>query len=307
LIRLNFRKLVKKMMIAFGCIFLVLLAVFLANISIWHRIEKVPERDLHFPRGESSVTWIGHSTLLLHLDNVNIITDPMYSDYILLFAKRYYEPAVKFEKLPPIDLICISHEHYDHLDKATLKRFPKDIPVVISKGIGYKVRDIGFTDVRELKWWQSTVVKGVRITAVPGKHGGARISGYVIEGAKTIYFAGDTAFFDAFYEIGRKFKIDVALMPISHYRSRNGNPRVDKMLKTIHMGPGDFPEAIKALGTKLAIPIHYKTFKNVGSFELPLEEPERYLREIIKRFHLEKSVKILELGEQINLNSLDKK
>lgn len=307
MIRLNFKKLVKKMMIALGVVFLILLAVFLANISIWHRIERVPERDLRFPRGESSITWIGHSTLLLHLDDVNIITDPMYSDFILLFAKRYYEPAVKFENLPPIDLICISHEHYDHLDKATLERFPKDMPVIISKGIGNKVRNIGFMDVRELGWWKSTEVKGVRITAVPGRHGGARISGYVIEGAKTIYFAGDTAFFDVFNEIGKKFDIDVALLPISHYRSRNGNPRVDRMLKTIHMGPGNFPDAIRVLGAKLAIPIHYKTFKNVGSLELPLEEPARYLREIIKKYSLKEKVKILELGEQMKLNYLDKK
>ena len=304
MIRINIRKLIKRMLILVGILFLGVLVFFIANLSIWHSIEKVTERNHSYPPGSSSITWIGHSTMLIHLDNFNIITDPMYNNYILVFAKRYYEPAIKFENLPPIDAICISHEHYDHLDKATLKRFRKDVPVIISKGIGYKVRDVGLNDVRELGWWESTTVKGVKITAVPGKHGGARISGFVIEGARTVYFAGDTGYSKFFDEIGQRFKIDVALLPISHYRSRRGNVKVDKMLKQIHMGPGDFPAAIKALKARLAIPIHHSTFKNVGSWELPFEEPLRYLREIAKKNGLERKVKILKFGEQVDIGKL---
>lgn len=290
------------MLIAVGILLAGLIGLFLANISIWHSIKKAPERNHSFKPGTNSITWIGHSTLLIHLGDVNIITDPMYNDFILIFAKRYYKPAIPFEKLPPIEAIVISHEHYDHLDKATLKRFETDTPVAISDGIGFKVKEAGLKDVREMKWWESTSVKGVKITAVPGKHGGARISGFIIEGAYSIYFAGDTAYSDYFEEIGKRYKIDVALLPVSHYRSRKGDPKVDNMLKQIHMGPGDFPAALKALGARLAIPIHHSTFKNVGSLELSLEEPLIYLRDIMKKHNLNNKVKILELGEQIDLD-----
>lgn len=304
MININLRKLVKRMLILIGILLLGIIIIFMANLSIWHRIEKVPERDYTFPAGTSSITWLGHATTLIHLDNVNILTDPMYSDFILLFAKRYNEPAIEFDKLPPIDAICISHEHYDHLDKATLKRFRNDIPIIVSKDIGYKARDVGLKDVRELAWWESTTVRGVKITAVPGKHGRARISGFVIEGARTIYFAGDTGYDVFFSEIGQRFKIDVALLPISHYRTRRGNVRVDRMLKRIHMGPGDFPAALNKLKAKLAIPIHHSTFKNVGSLELPFEEPLRFLREVTEKNGLQNKVKILELGEQIDIGKL---
>jgi L-ascorbate metabolism protein UlaG (beta-lactamase superfamily) len=288
----------KAALIITGMIILIIVFMFLGSISIWHTIQDVPDRNHEFPDDECSITWIGHATMLINLNGTKILTDPMYSDFILVFAKRYYKPGIPFEKLPKIDAVVISHEHYDHLDRATLEKLPKNTPVIISKGNSDRVIEAGIEDIRELKWWESTKVKDVTITAVPAQHGRARAQGYVIEGTKNIYFAGDTGYFSAFNEIGERFDLDVAMLPISHYKTINGRKRVDEMLKRIHMGPGDFPSAIKDLGVKLAIPMHHSTFRNVGILELPLEEPVRLLREIIRKHGLEKNVKILEIGEK---------
>jgi L-ascorbate metabolism protein UlaG (beta-lactamase superfamily) len=277
------------------------------NLTIWHNIEKVSKRKYQFLPGENSITWIGHSTVLLHLDKTNIITDPMYSDFIMIFAKRYFEPGLEFEKLLHIDAIVIPHEHYDHFDKSTLERFNQNIPVIISYGLGECVKELGFSDVRELKWWESTEVNKTKITAVPARHGEAKISSYVVEGSKTVFFTGDTAFFKAFYEVDRKFDIDVALMPISNYKLRSGIKWLDNIHAKIHMSPADFPRAIKSLRAELAIPIHFGTFRNEGFLELSLAEPPRYLREVVKTNHLENKVKILEIGEQIEIGYPDGK
>lgn len=303
----NLKKSTRKLFLIVGSILLILMIAFLANLTIWHRIQKVTKREHQFLPGNNSITWIGHSTVLMHLDKVNIITDPMYSDFILIFAKRYFEPGLEFEKLPHIDAIVISHEHSDHFDKSTLKRFPNNTPVIISRQLGDRLKDIGFSDVRELKWWESTRINGTKITAVPARHGEAKISNYVIEGSKTVFFAGDTAFFEAFYDVGRKFDIDVALMPISNYKLRSGIKWLDNIHAKIHMSPADFPNAIKSLRAEIAIPIHFGTFRNEGFLELPLEEPPRYLREVVKKNHLENKVKILEIGGQLNIEYLDKK
>jgi L-ascorbate metabolism protein UlaG (beta-lactamase superfamily) len=297
----NLKKSTRKLFLIIGSIFFILIIAFFVNLTIWHRIEQVQKREHKFLPGENSITWIGHSTVLLHLDKVNIITDPMYSDFILIFAKRYFEPGLEFETLPHIDAIVISHEHYDHFDKATLKRFNKNTPIIISYGLGERLKEIGFSDVRELKWWKSTRINGTTITAVPARHGEAKVSSYVVEGSKTVFFAGDTAFFEAFNDIGRKFDIDVALMPISNYKLRSGIKWLDNIHAKIHMSPADFPEAIKALHAGLAVPIHFGTFRNEGFLELPLEEPPRCLREVVKKNHLENKVKILDIGEQFEI------
>ncbi len=299
--------LIKAFAIITGFLIGIILFMFLYSISIWHFIKDVPDRNHEWPDDEISVTWIGHATLLVNIHGTKILTDPMYSDYILVFAKRYFEPGVPIEKLPDIDAIVISHEHYDHLDRATLEQLSKDIPVIIRKGNSERVKEAGMKDIRELEWWESTEVKDVRITAVPAQHGRANACGFVIEGEKSFYFAGDTGYFSAFEEIGKKFDLDVAFLPMSHYKSRHGRERVDKMLKRIHMGPADFPDAIKDLGVELVIPMHYLTFRNVGILELPLDEPPRYMREISKKHGLEKIVKMLDIGEKIEISGEKKK
>ncbi|MFA5806215.1 MAG: MBL fold metallo-hydrolase [Melioribacteraceae bacterium] len=250
-----------------------------------------------FPPYENSVTYIGHATVLIHLDDLNIITDPIYSTYMSILAKRHIESGIDFEKLPAIDAILISHEHWDHLDKSTLGKFPKNTPVIISKGLGDKIQKLGFTDVRELSWWDSTQVKQATIIAVPVKHILSKPSGYIIKhNNQTVYFAGDTGLSDHFREIGNKYSIDIALLPIGDYYPRLWFiPGFTKMTRQRHMAPGDVPEAINMLKSKIVIPIHWGTFKISGT---GLNEPIEWLNEIIDKNKLEDKIKILKHGEK---------
>ncbi len=251
----------------------------------------------------NSVTYIGHATTLIKTNGIHLITDPVFSDRINLgLVKRRQPLGVHFEKLPDIDAILISHDHLDHFDKSTLRRSQRDIPTITPYGLGNKISSLGFTDVRELSWWESTVVKGIIITAVPAAHWGisARASGFVIEGIKTIYFAGDTGLFDGMSDIGRKFDIYLALLPIGDYRPHIWFiPGGAKVMRNMHMAPNDIPEAIKMLRCKKVIPIHWGTFKISGT---PLEEPPERMNSIIRKYHLNGTVVLLKHVETMSID-----
>ncbi len=260
-------------------------------------MEAIIYKEEIFPPEEFSVTYIGHSTILIHTCDLNIITDPVYSNSLSILAKRKIEPGIDFEKLPPIDAILISHEHLDHYDKSTLRRFPKSTPIVISKGLGTKIQKSGFTDVRELLWWDSTQIKHAIIIAVPAKHILSKPSGYIIKlNNKIIFFAGDTGISDHFREIGNKYIIDVALLPIGDYYPRLWFiPGFKKMTRQRHMAPADIPNANKMLNSKTIIPVHWGTFKISGT---GLKEPIKWLNEIIEKYKLHNKIRILEHGEK---------
>jgi|GEM_PF-1005571 len=303
--KLNFKILTQKK-IKIIYILLVLFVVFiLPGCSIWHSIKPVPPHNQDFASERNSITWIGHATFLLQMDGVNIITDPMYSDYILLFVKRHYEPGVKFENLPLIDVIAISHEHYDHMDDKTLLRFAKTIPALVSEGNGCRLERLGFRHIHEMKWWESIRIGNIKITAVPAKHGGSRCSGFIFEGSDTVFFAGDTALFEGFEEIGRRFEVDIALLPIGEYRSAvNFFGMNEKLRKSVHMGPPDIPKATEMLGCKIAVPMHHGTFDIMGWMSVGIHGPVEHLQQIIKEKSLEKRVRIMELGEQVFIDDL---
>lgn len=264
--------------------------------SAFHETRKAKPLAVDLNSHRNRIVPIGHSTVLIQMDGFNIITDPIFSNRILRFAKRYVEPGIPFEKLPKIDAIVISHEHYDHFDKATLKKFDKNIPIVISKGLKDKAVNLGFQDVREIGWWESAKINGVKITAVPVKHHFSHPSSFVIEGAKTVYFAGDTGMNGYFEEIGQKFNIDVALLPIGAYKARLAPPGFD--LRRVHLNPEDAIAAQEQLNAKVIVPVHWGVFKITAE---PIEEPRRKMEEIIKKQNLESKIKILEPGETLNL------
>ena len=278
-------------MIKNSIVFLIVLAIVTCNsgCTVYHKIRQLPEINHEFPVGENSVTYIGHATALIHLDNLNIITDPIFRNYLGgWFAKRYVEPGIKFERMPSIDMILISHQHWDHLDKSTLKRFSKNIPVIIPKGLGKKVRRLGFSNVIELSWWGNTEINNIKVTAVPAKHDVSNPEGFIIEyNNKIVYFAGDTGLSDYFNEIGRKFRIDVAILPIGDYR-----PKI--FLRKDHLSPEDIPSVIGMLNPKMVIPIHWGTFKISA---VGLNEPIDLLNKVIKEKKLNSTIFILKHGE----------
>jgi len=206
---------------------------------------------------------------------------------------------MQIKNLPPIDAILVSHPHYDHLDKWTLEQFSKDIPIVISKGNGELLSEWGLTNIYELNPWDTLKIKGVKITAVPAQHSGSRNSpwadspkalGYIVQGEKTIYFVGDTGLFDGFKEIGNRFQIDVALLPIGAYRPR-------WFMKDHHLSPNDAINAMEMLEAKNMIPIHWGSFKM--AFD-GVDEPKEELLKLIEKNNLNGKVHLLENGEKFS-------
>ncbi|MDB4883608.1 MAG: fold metallo-hydrolase, partial [Gemmatimonadetes bacterium] len=188
-----------------------------------------------FPRAsetDTTATWIGHSTVLLQLGGLNVITDPVFSRRASplqwIGPRRVMDPALSIDSLPPIDVVLISHTHYDHLDKSSVKRIARTHPQarwVVPIGVGALIERWGARDVVELDWWQETAHQGLRITSTPARHFSARglrdrnrslWCGFALEANGTrAYFAGDTAYHSAFGEIGARCgPFDLVMIPI---------------------------------------------------------------------------------------------
>jgi len=244
-------------------------------------------------RGAATVTWVGHATLLVQLDGVNILTDPQWSKRASPFSfagpKRVAPPGLPFESLPPIHVVVISHDHYDHLDVATVKRLAAEHRPKFLVPLGLKrwFADIGITDVDELDWWDHRVLRGLTFTCVPAQHFSGRTlwdrnrrlwSGWVVTGSKRLYFAGDTAYFGGFKEIGARLgPFDLAAIPIGAYM-----PAV--IMRASHTTP---EEALRAFGDVRGqhfVPIHWGTFDLA---EEPLAEPPKRLVAEARRLQLD--------------------
>ena len=179
------------------------------------------------------ITWVGHSTFLIQTSGLNIITDPIWSKRAspisFLGPKRHARPGMAFADLPKIDIVLISHTHYDHLDRPTIARLGNSPHYIVPPNVAKWFAQMGITNVTELPWWSDTKIADIEITAVPARHWSRRNffgtsdagwGGYVIESkAGTIYFAGDTGYHGEYFkEIGRRFShIDLALIPIGAY------------------------------------------------------------------------------------------
>jgi L-ascorbate metabolism protein UlaG (beta-lactamase superfamily) len=233
-----------------------------------------------------TVTWVGHATLLVQLDGVNVLTDPQWSPRAspLSFAgpKRLTAPALAFEDLPPVHVVVISHDHYDHLDVATVRRLAAEHRPRFLVPLGMKawLAELGIADVDELDWWDARTVRGVTFTCVPAQHFAQRSlwdmnrrlwAGWAVAGRdRKLYFAGDTAYFDGFKEIGSRLgPFDLAALPIGAYL-----PPV--IMKSVHMDPREALDAFADLQARVMIPIHWGTFDLA---EEPLAEPPRLLEQ----------------------------
>lgn len=228
---------------------------------------KPPER---VPGSDLRVTFINHSTVLLQTEGLNLLTDPVWSCRVspVSFAgpKRHRDTGVRFEDLPPIDAVLLSHDHYDHLDVPTLKRLARrQRPAVFCPlGVARRVRRCGLSDVFELDWGQSVSWRSRRLHCVRAQHFSGRTPfrrnrtlwcSWVIEAsAGNIYFAGDSGFGDFFAEIGRRFSpIRLALLPIGAYKP-------EWFMGPVHMTPDQAIHVRTQLGAPNAVAIHYGTF-----------------------------------------------
>jgi len=260
----------------------------------WHPRDAAP--GPRPPRSSDGlrVTFVNHSTFLLQLAGINILTDPTWSDRAspLSWAgpRRFHSPGIRFEELPPIDLVLLSHDHYDHLDLPTLRRLQQAHDPNIYAGLknaGFLARH-GIRNVVELDWWQEILVLGdVWITAVPAQHFSGRAlfgrdrrlwCGFIVQTEHTrIYFAGDTGAGPHIAAIAQKFpQIDVAILPIGAYRP-------EWFMGEVHMSPEQAVEAHLRLGARVSFAGHFGTFDLADDGQ---DEPLEALHEVLQRTNL---------------------
>ena len=252
------------------------------------------------PSTLTTVTYLGHASLLLESGGETIVTDPVFSGRIgRYFTKRTSPSEFRPEDLRGSVMVVVSHAHHDHLDYRSLMRVGRTPPVVVPWGLAVPMRWRGFTDVRVLRPWEELAFGRWRVTAVPSRHFGGRLpfiytsghQGYVLSGPSCIYFAGDTGFNEPmFREIGRRFPLDLAILPIAG--------AVFPWFRRNHMNAEDALRALRALGAKRMLPMHFETFP--ASFE-PAGDPRRRLIEDAGRLGVSERVTILSEGDSLLL------
>ena len=230
------------------------------------------------------IGWIGHATFLIKLGNTTIITDPVFSKNAgpLIFGpKRYTEPALNLNELPKIDLFLLTHNHYDHQDMGTIRKFPyKDTKVFTALKLGKYFTKHHFKDVQELDWYQEVKFNDLKITFLPAVHWSKRSltdtnktlwGSFLIEYAgKKIFFACDTGYGNIYKKIGKEFgPIDLTMINIGAYDFR---PMFEKSI--YHTSPEEALQAAQDLKSKKVLGTHWGTF--VLSLEPIMEPPKRF-------------------------------
>ncbi len=232
--------------------------------------------------GELGLTFIGHASFFLQMGKQNILVDPNFARWLFVL-KRLRQPGLAVRDLPPIDLVLVTHAHFDHLHRRSLRaivrhtrrlrgRAPK---IIIPSHVHDLVSDLGFEEIIELNWWANYQHHALEVTHVPSRHWGARIlkdshrgyGGYVLRAGKhSLYHAGDTAYFAGFREIGERLSPEVALLPIGAYDPPG--------FRNVHTSPADATHAFLDLKSRWMVPMHYGTFRL--SHE-PVDEPLQLL------------------------------
>jgi L-ascorbate metabolism protein UlaG (beta-lactamase superfamily) len=247
--------------------------------------------------GPSALTWVGHSTVLLEVDGVRLLTDPLLRTRVAHL--RRVRPVDR-ASLGRVDAILISHAHYDHLDVSSLKKLDRSIPVVAPRGVASVLRRSGRDRVSEAEVGQELPFGGVAVRATPAEHaggGGLRKSealGYLIRGSASVYFAGDTDLFDGMAALG---PIDLALLPVWGWGPSLGSG---------HLDPRRAAAAVGLLRPRTAIPIHWGTYYPLhsrrGAF---LTEPPLEFRHAVAEVAPDTRVEILAPGETLELTTAE--
>jgi L-ascorbate metabolism protein UlaG (beta-lactamase superfamily) len=271
------------------------------------KLPKPPANNYQFPvvqpdkawlaanRTETTATWIGHATVLVQMNGMNVLTDPVLSEraspFTFMGPQRKVPTTLNVSELPHIDIVMISHNHYDHLDRGTVRKLnaqPGGAPLfLVPLGIKAWMKDVGIDNVHELDWWNSVHVQGLDFTFVPVQHWSARglrdrnktlWGGWAAQagGARpfSFFFAGDTGYSKDFEDIGERFGgFDLALIPIGAYQPR-------WFMKAHHVEPAESVRIHQDIRAKTSIAIHWGTFELTDE---PLDEPPTLLTQELQK------------------------
>jgi len=237
----------------------------------------------------------------VQLGGQSVMIDPNFARWLFVL-KRLRRPGLRVRDLPAIDLVLVTHAHFDHLHRPSLRAIVQNNlrtsgtapAIIIPSHVTDLVSDLGFSEIIELDWWNSSRHGSLSVTHVPSRHWGARIlkdshrgyGGYVLRAGKhSVYHAGDTAYFAGFREIGRRLSPELALLPIGAY-----NPPT---FRNVHTNPADATRAFLDLNARWMVPMHYGTFRL--SHE-PVDEPLQLLEQEARAAGIEDRVVVLEEG-----------
>ena len=247
-----------------------------------------------------TITWVGHTTFLIQIAGLNVLTDPVWSQRAspvqFIGPRRWVPPAIEFDRLPPIDVVVLSHDHYDHLDTTTVSRIADRYPAVAwyaPLGLGAFLKQHGARDVNERDWWQAGSIGDLQLTCVPAQHFSGRTlgrrnrtlwSGWTLRSPeRSVFFAGDTALHPEFLTIGERCgPFELAILPIGAYEPR-------WFMGSVHMNPEDCVKAMSQLsnGQKdqrlIMAAAHWGTFKLTDE---PMDEPPARMHQLwqVSRF-----------------------
>lgn len=241
--------------------------------------------------GDLAATWLGHSAVLLEFPGCTVLTDPMLGEIASPIPaarlRRWVPVPIATPALPPIDIVLLSHNHYDHLDAPTVRTFAEYQPETtwcVPLRLGKLLRRLGVRRIEEFDWWDERDIGAARVAATPAQHFTARgvhdrnatlWCGFTVRvGDRAVFFAGDTARHPEFREIGRRLgPFDLLLLPVGAYEPR-------WFMRVVHMNPDDALQAYAELAearTPAMLPIHWGTFKLTDE---PMDEPPRLTREL---------------------------
>jgi L-ascorbate metabolism protein UlaG (beta-lactamase superfamily) len=269
-------------------------------------LKDFPLKELS-PGQRMSAVFINHSTALIRLQGMTILTDPIYAERASPFSfagpKRARAPGISFENLPPIDVVLVSHNHYDHLDLETLRRLDGKFKPLFIVPLGNEklLKNSGIQNVKEIDWWEEVRVRDTRFILTEAQHWSARSlwdknetlwgSFMIDNGAAKIFFGGDTGYSEHFLTIKSRLGTpDVALLPIGSYQP-------DWFMRAHHMNPEEAVKAHLDLGAQKSIAIHYGTFQLSDE---GIDEPVRDLFLAKKKLNVpEDAFLVLDHGEDL--------
>ena len=239
-------------------------------------------------KDQVGISFAGHATALLQYERCNILCDPILAKRLGI-VRRAVLPGFSPAELDHVDLILITHSHHDHLHLPTLRKLPKSSRIVVPQNCAQLIQKLHFEEVIELGIGESLTHQDCEITATQVQHdthNGRNSCAYFIRGSgPTVFFCGDSGYFDGFAELGAKYQIDIALLPIGGY--------VGPSFRSRHMSPLDALYAFEDLRARMFVPIHHSSF--ALSYE-ELHEPTTWLRELVQKLNIENYVTILEAG-----------